>query len=277
MANMPHILLLIDDEHRPDFMPIEGNLHIRTPTLDRLIERGTYFRNAYTPSPICVPARQSFLTGLYPHRNGCTGFDTPLPSDVITMPGYFSQYGYDTSVAGKMHFVGPDQMHGWNERIGHDIRGPNGYPAVEGAEFKSRGSREQGTGKWPTAKEITNARGGPGFRMRHDAYSVDGALIVIEDHFTDGLYDRPSDQPLLLTVSLTCPHYPYQCPEDLFNYYLNRVEPFVEDLPENFDCADFFKVEIRKDVTHREAHRATAAYYGMIDWVDMQYGSMAEL
>ncbi len=53
----PHILLLIDDEHRPDLMSVEGNPHIRTPTLDRLINQGAYFRNAYTPAPVCVPAR----------------------------------------------------------------------------------------------------------------------------------------------------------------------------------------------------------------------------
>ena len=52
LEKKPHILLLIDDEHRPDVMPIEGNPHIRPPTLDRLIEQGIYFRNAYTPSPI---------------------------------------------------------------------------------------------------------------------------------------------------------------------------------------------------------------------------------
>ena len=45
----PHILLLINDEHRPDILPIEGNTTIRTPTLSRFIDSGVYFRNAYTP------------------------------------------------------------------------------------------------------------------------------------------------------------------------------------------------------------------------------------
>ncbi len=49
------------------------------------------------------------------------------------------------------------------------------------------------------------------------------------------------------------------------------VEPYVEDVPETFDCHGFFKVKIGEDVTYREAHRATAAYYGMIEWVDRQY------
>ena len=84
----PNILLLINDEHRPDVMPIEGNPHIRTPTLDRFIDQGTYFRNAYTPSPICVPARQSFLSGLYPHNTGALDNDNEMPSEVATIPGH---------------------------------------------------------------------------------------------------------------------------------------------------------------------------------------------
>ena len=267
----PHILLLMNDEHRPDVLPVEGDPYIRTPTLDRLIGQGTYFRNAYTPSPVCVPARQSFLSGLYPTHCGCLGFDTPLPSDVLTIPGHLSRYGYQTVSAGKMHFVGPDQMHGWHERIGRGIYGRNGYTPVDDPLHREQPDREEGTGKWPTAKEIKNARVGKGYWMIHDQYSVDGALHFLDEYFVGEPYDRPGGNPLLLAVSLSCPHYPYQCPEEQFNYYLRRVKPYVEELPDNFDCHDFFKVKIGEDVTYREAHRATAAYYGMIDWTDTQY------
>ena len=270
MSDKPHILLLIDDEHRPDVMTVEGNPQIRMPTLDRIIERGSYFRSAYTPAPVCVPARQSFLTGLYPRHNGCTDFSTPLPSEVLTLPGHLSRYGYQAVCAGKMHFVGTDQMHGWHERIGRDIAVPPRFG------IEDRGgpapTPEPGTGKWPTAKEITNARAGKGHHMQQDLYCVDGALLFLDEYFVGEPYDRPGHRPLLLAVSLSSPHYPYQCPEDLFSHYLRRVQPFVEELPNKFDCADFFKVRIGEDVTYREAHRATAAYYGMVEWVDIQYG-----
>ena len=272
MNDKPHILLLIDDEHRPDVMSVEGNPHIRMPTLERIIERGTYFRSAYTPAPVCVPARQSFLTGLYPRHNGCTGFDTPLPSDVLTMPAHFANYGYTPTCAGKMHFLGYDQMHGWRERIGRDIAVSMRIPRTGEAHLQAARPHVPGTGKWPTAKEITNARAGKGHHMQHDLYTVDGALMYLDEYFVSEPYDRPGDGPLLLAVSLSSPHYPYQCPEELFSHYLRRVEPYVEDLPENFDCDDFFKVRVGRDVTWREAHRATAAYYGMVEWVDRQYG-----
>lgn len=171
-----------------------------------------------------------------------------------------------------MLFVDPDQMHGWHERIGRDIRGRNGYEPADDPVHSAKTVPEAGTGKWSTAKEIANARAGKGYWMQHDTYSVDGALMFLDEYFVNEPYDRPGNRPLLLAVSLWCPHYPYQCPEDLFNYYMRRVEPYVEDLPEQFDCHDFFKVKVGEDVTYREAHRATAAYYGMIEWADMQYG-----
>ena len=272
MSDKPHILLLIDDEHRPDVMAVEGDPHIRMPTLDRIIERGTYFRSAYTPAPVCVPARQSFLTGLYARHSGCTGFDTPLPSDVLTMPAHFANYGYNPVCAGKMHFLGYDQMHGWRERIGRDIAVNLRLPRTGEAQQQAARPHVPGTGKWPTVKEITNARAGKGHHMQQDLYTVDGALLFLDEYFVGEPYDRPGEGPLLLAVSLNSPHYPYQCPEDLFSYYLRRAEPYVEELPEQFDCADFFKVRVGTDVTWREAHRATAAYYGMIELVDRQYG-----
>ena len=107
--------------------------------------------------------------------------------------------------------------------------------------------------------------------MRQDEYCVDGALMLLDEYFVNEEHDRPKEDPLLLAVSVLAPHYPYQCPEDLFNYYMSRVTPYEENLPDNFDCHEFFKVQIGKDVTYREAQRATAAYYGMIEWVDSQF------
>ena len=280
----PHILLLISDEHRPDVLPVEGNEVVRTPVLDRFIGEGVYFRNAYTPSPICVPARQSFLSGLYPRRAGCLNFGDPMPSEVLTIPGHLSRYGYRGVAAGKMHFVGPDQMHGWHERIGRDIVGRNGYKLVDDPVHTAQIEPEAGTGMWSVintpdskfAKEVMNACAGEGPWMRHDRYSVEGMLHFLDETFASESYDRPGAQPLLLAVSLSCPHYPYQCPKGLFDYYLRRVEPIVEDLPHAFDCHDLFKVKIGEDVTYREAHRATAAYYGMVERLDAQFGRVID-
>ena len=275
----PHILLLINDEHRPDILPIENDPVIRTPTLSRFINEGTYFRNAYTPSPVCVPARQSFLSGLYPRNSGCLNFGDPMPSEVRTIPGHLGNYGYYSCCAGKMHFVGQDVMHGWHERIGRDIIGNNRYPYPPVKDkHTAKINREPGTGmkQNKVVQEIRDAQPGIGHWMLHDKYNVDGALLFLEEYFVNASYDRPKANPLCMAVSLIAPHYPYQCPLDLFNYYMQRVEPIIEEPNENFGYDNFFRVEIGKDVTYRQAHRATAAYYGMIEWMDMQFGRVIQ-
>ncbi|RKU28840.1 hypothetical protein C6497_08760 [Candidatus Poribacteria bacterium] len=275
----PHILLLINDEHRPDILPIEDDPVIRTPTLTRFINEGTYFRNAYTPSPVCVPARQSFLSGLYPRNSGCLNFGDPMPTEVRTIPGHLGNYGYYSCCAGKMHFVGQDVMHGWHERIGRDIIGNNGYPYPPVKdEHTAKIVREPGTGmkQNKVVQEIRDAQPGIGHWMLHDQYNVDGALLFLEEFFVNASYDRPKANPLCMAVSLIAPHYPYQCPLDLFNYYMQRVEPIIDEPNENFDYDNFFRVEVGKDVTYRQAHRATAAYYGMIEWMDMQFGRVIQ-
>ena len=277
MPDKPHVLLLIDDEHRPNVLGIEGDPHVRTPTLDQCMAQGSYFRSAYTPAPVCVPARQSFLTGLYPRHNGCIDFDTPLGSDVLTIPGHLANYGYYAACAGKMHFLGTDQMHGWHERIGRDIA-----PRIDNSplqhlidevdqERRFKRKIEPGTGLWTTKKEVTNARVGKGLHLAQDYYSTDGALLFLDEYFVDKEYDRPGNDPLLMAVSLNSPHYPYQCSDELFSYYLRRVEPYMEELQDNFDCHEFFKVRVGEDVTPRDVRRATAAYYGMVETVDQQY------
>ncbi len=275
----PHVLLLINDEHRPDILPVEGNTTIQTPTLSRFMDEGVYFRNAYTPSPICVPARQSFLSGLYPRNCGSLNFGDAMPTTVRTIPGHFGNYGYYTCCAGKMHFVGTDVMHGWRERIGRDVIGSNGYPyAPVKDEHYARVEPEPGTGakQNKVVQEIRDAQPGLGHWMLHDQYTVAGALLFLEEYFVNASYDRPRANPLCMAVSLWAPHYPYQCPLDLFNYYMQRVEPIIEGPNEQFECDDFFKVRVNQDVTYRQAHRATAAYYGMIEWMDAQFARVIE-
>ena len=275
----PHVLLLINDEHRPNVLPIEGDSHIRTPTLDRFINEGTYFRNAYTPSPICVPARQSLLSGLYPRNCGSLNFGDPMPTEVRTIPGHLGNYGYYSCAAGKMHFVGQDVMHGWRERVGRDIVGGNGYPYPPARDAHSAQiEQEPGTGakQNKVIQEIRDAQPGMGHWMFHDQYAVDGALLFLEEYFVNASYDRCKPNPLCMAVSLWCPHYPYQCPLDLFNYYMQRVDAIVEEPNDKFECPNFFKVRVGDDVTYRQAHRATAAYYGMINWMDQQFARVIE-
>ena len=107
----PNILHILTDQQRFDTIHALGNAHIRTPALDRLVREGTTFTNAFTPSPVCVPARCSMIYGQYPLRTACTeNWDMPADGrqslmDVLTAAGY------RTHGVGKCHFM-PDMEAG---------------------------------------------------------------------------------------------------------------------------------------------------------------------
>ena len=62
-----NVVVIMSDEHDPRIMGCSGHPFIQTPHLDALAARGVRFPNAYTPSPICVPARAAFATGRRVH------------------------------------------------------------------------------------------------------------------------------------------------------------------------------------------------------------------
>jgi choline-sulfatase len=111
----------------------------------------------------------------------------------------------------------------------------------------------------------------------YDKLALEGALTYISEYFSDPFYDRPSShQPLMLKVSLNRPHYPYFTDEDRFNYYLNRVQPYFDQEVSGHPFLSKHRVRIGEDVTPRDVQRATAAYYGMIDEVDHDFGQIVQ-
>ena len=79
--NRPNILVIMTDQQRMDTVSAYGlNDLCRTPNIDRLADRGVLFTHAFTPTAICSPARASFYTGLYPHKNGGAthGYNSPF-------------------------------------------------------------------------------------------------------------------------------------------------------------------------------------------------------
>ena len=84
--------------------------------LDELANNGVSFDNIYTPSPICLPARMSLLTGKYPYKQECWMNSDSLASDIPTMAHSLGSVGYYPTLIGRLHSIGPDQMHGFASR-----------------------------------------------------------------------------------------------------------------------------------------------------------------
>lgn len=268
-----NILFLMSDEHRADVAGFAGNRTVRTPTLDSLAESGVVFTNAYTPSPICVPGRQAMAAGKFPRHCGCERFGEDLAPGTTTFARQLAEYGYDTVCCGKLHHTGPDQMQGWTKRIGADTNVLHKNLGEQAVANRA----QPPTQKWSDAKEIARAGIGEGPGQVADAYTVQGALNFLEEYYSSPYYDREQGlNPLLLKVSLRNPHYPYFTDHDRFVYYLNRVEPYLEDRPFDHPFLSQRAVKPGVDVSEREIRRATAAYYGMTEGIDELYGRILE-
>ena len=111
-AAQPNIVFIMTDQQSGDALSCRmGDRYLKTPALDRLAARGTFFTRAYSPNPLCMPARNSIFTGRYPHETGVTDNGdmrsgrTLDPADFPTMGTYFRRAGYETAYFGKWHLL----------------------------------------------------------------------------------------------------------------------------------------------------------------------------
>lgn len=277
MSKRPNILFLISDEHRFDVSGFMGNGVVKTPNLDRLARDAVIFDNAYCPSPICVPGRQSMMAGQYPRECGCERYGQDLAAGYMTFPRLFSQYAYQTAACGKRHHTGYDAHMGFNHVIGYESTiTPQMLKDRVEDEFKKYDVPVP-TVKWSQAKEIRRAGVGSSNNAWQDRYALEGAKHFVRQHFLDPYYDRERpDQPLLLYYGLIQPHYPYLCDEEKFAYYLRRVTPYLNQTAFDHPFLQRMRVVVGQDVSERELRRATAAYYGMVEQVDENIGELLD-
>ena len=104
----PDILLFMSDQHGADYCSW-GDVKVDTPTLDAIRKTGTVFENTYTSCPLCVPARISFMSSKLPSDTGCYGNQDALPDITPCFTHALVAAGYETVLAGRMHFVGEDR------------------------------------------------------------------------------------------------------------------------------------------------------------------------
>lgn len=102
MKKRPNILILMSDEHRFDVSGFAGNKIVRTPCLDKLAGEAVIFNNAYTPSPVCIPARQCIAVGQFPRTCKVESYGEDLSPYYQTFARTLTQNGYKTVAAGKL-------------------------------------------------------------------------------------------------------------------------------------------------------------------------------
>lgn len=278
----PNFLIVMSDEHGPMWSSAYGHPFVQTPNMDRLASSGTTFDSAYCNAPLCVPSRSSFMTGNY--VSNCEGWDnaTPLPSDSLTWPYALRSVGYDCTLSGKMHLIGPDKLHGFDEQLSLD---PHGDPIEEDAGSELVGLSSGGMHPiylWddgiPTADQPWSSvkEAGPGRTPMIDADDLiaDKALAYLRS-------PKRKETPWALCVGFVAPHFPFVVPDEYFSMYY----PEYADLPENpsghLDNLPGFAKRTRRafnfdGYTDDEIRRARAAYYGLITYLDNKIGRLID-
>jgi choline-sulfatase len=112
-----NVLFLMSDQHQREASGCYGSKEARTPNIDRLAASAVRFDRAYCQAPVCVPARGSLITGLYPHAHGARILADALPDEARTVAHFFRERGYATAAIGKMHFVDESRRHGFDHRL----------------------------------------------------------------------------------------------------------------------------------------------------------------
>ena len=116
-----NVLFLMADQLAPHFLPAYSHRVVKTPRLDEIAEKSIIFDAHYSNSPLCVPARAGLMTGRMPSAIDCFDSGCDYPFSVPTLAHYLRAGGYETVQSGKAHFIGPDQLHGFNRRLTTDI------------------------------------------------------------------------------------------------------------------------------------------------------------
>ena len=121
MTSDPNILIVMVDQLNGTLFPDGPADFLHAPHLKALAARSARFRNNYTASPLCAPGRASFMSGQLPSRTEVYDNAAEFVSSIPTYAHHLRAAGYHTCLSGKMHFVGPDQLHGFEERLTTDI------------------------------------------------------------------------------------------------------------------------------------------------------------
>ncbi|SIN78379.1 choline-sulfatase [Vannielia litorea] len=271
----PNFLIIMVDQLNGTLFPDGPAEWLHAPNLKRLAARSTRFCNSYTASPLCAPGRASFMSGQLPSVTGVYDNAAEFPSDLPTYAHHLRRAGYQTCLSGKMHFVGPDQMHGLEERLTTDI-----YPADFGwtPDYRKPGERidwwyhNMGSVTGAGVAEITN-------QMEYDD--------EVHYHAVRKLYDlaRGHDaRPWCLTVSFTHPHDPYVARKRFWDLYedCEHLLPEVGAIPYEeqdahaqriFDANDWRSFDIGED----DIRRSRRAYFANISYLDEKVGELLDV
>lgn len=274
-SRQPNFLIFMVDQLNGTLFGEDGPadfLHI--PNLRKLYEGGVNFANTYCASPLCAPSRASFMSGLLPTRTRAYDNAAEFASHIPTFAHHLRRGGYRTALSGKMHFVGPDQLHGFEKRTTTDV-----YPADFGwtPDWTRPDERidwwYHNLGSVTTAgvAEITN-------QLEYDDEVAFHGKQALHQ------FSRDRDSPFCLTVSFTHPHDPFVTRQKFWDLYPENRLPDIRVPEISYEAQDphskrlFDMSNWREfDITQQNVLDSRRAYFGNVSYLDAKFGEILEV
>ncbi|MGV3549595.1 choline-sulfatase [Rhizobium sp.] len=261
----PNIVLIMADQLAPHFTGAYGHPIVKTPNMDALVARGTRFDAAYCNAPLCAPSRFSFMSGQLVTRVAAYDNASEFPATVPTFAHYLRRMGYRTCLSGKMHFIGPDQLHGFEERLTTDI-----YPA-DHAWTPDWEAADERIDKWYHNMDSVREAGvaATTFQIEFDEETTFFARRKIFE------YAMSHIQPFAMVISLIHPHDPYVARPEFWDLYdHDKIDmPVVgaADDPHTRRLMHGIEADVVA-VSEEDVRNARHAYYANVSYFDHNVG-----
>ncbi|MEL6523421.1 MAG: choline-sulfatase [Pseudomonadota bacterium] len=272
----PNILVIMADQLAPHFTGAYGHKIAKTPHLDALAARGMRFDAAYCNSPLCAPSRFAFMSGQHISRIAAYDNASEFKASVPTFAHYLKSLGYRTCLSGKMHFVGPDQMHGFEDRVTTDI-----YPS-DFAWTPNWEAPDERIDKWYHNMQTVKESG-----LAHATYQIDyddEVAFAAKRWLFDVARDKSLglEAPFAMVASFIHPHDPYVARPEWWNLYsddeiempdfvpaLEDQDPFSRRLMDGIE-ASFVPL------SEEDIRRARRAYLANVSYFDSKIGELVQ-
>lgn len=273
------------DQMRGDCLSVLDHPVVDTPNIDQLARNGVLFKNAYSATPTCVPARASVLTGMSQTSTGRVGYQDKVPWNYpYTLAGELGKAGYHTQAVGKMHVYPARNLMGFHNVVLHD--GYLHYNRFKHQNLESKSFNYSGDDYLPWLKEKAGAEAD----LIDLGLDCNASTVARPWHLPEALHPtnwvvtqsidflrrRDSTKPFFLKMSFVRPHPPFDPPQVFFDMYkdLELPVPPVGDWAEleDLEKAGYNPVTFKGKVPINRFKRAQAAYYALITHIDYQIG-----
>ena len=267
-----NLIIIMSDEHQAKALGSVNHPFVKTPNLDKLASNGINFTNAYTPCPICVPARASFATGLPVHKNRLWDNAMPYYGQLPSWGHMLQKVDVSVESIGKLHYRAQDDDDGFDQK--HiPMMVYKGVGMVWGSirrehERKTRDQRMLGEYIGPGTSNYTD----------YDEAVVSQTIKWLENKSKDN-----NKKAWCLYVGLVAPNFPLVVPQEFYDMYPHKILPETKLNPKDgYIQHPWIKKqkELRNDENdfknEEERWAAIASYFGLCSFLDYNIGKIID-